>query len=182
MITPEILANYAVVALFTIINLLITYFVLKRFLFKPILNILRKRKTEVENELSEAANKLTEAEDKLADANERLDKSSHEASMIITNARSQAEIQSEAILSEAKKESAGMLTRADTEITRMRVTMLNDVRDEVADLSVAIASKVIGQVMDERRQREMVERFIDDEMHISQPAANENQSGVSSNG
>ena len=36
-------------AIFTIINLLITYFVLKRFLFKPILNILRKRKTEVEN-------------------------------------------------------------------------------------------------------------------------------------
>ena len=53
-----------------------------------------------------------------------------------------------------------MLTRADSEISRMRVTMLNDVRDEVADLSVAIASKVIGQVMDERRQRELVEHFM----------------------
>jgi F-type H+-transporting ATPase subunit b len=60
-----------------------------------------------------------------------------------------------------------LLTRADAEIVRMRVTMLNEVRDEVADLSVAIASKVIGQVMDEKRQREMVERLIDEQMQAA---------------
>jgi flagellar biosynthesis/type III secretory pathway protein FliH len=46
----------------------------------------------------------------------------------------------------------------------MRVTMLNGIRDEVADLAVAIASKVIGKVMDEKRQRDLVEQFIDAEM------------------
>jgi F-type H+-transporting ATPase subunit b len=164
MFSPESMAGYATTAILTIINLLITYLVLKRFLFKPILRILRKRKEEVESELTQAEAKLTQAENKLADATERLENSNHEASVILTTARSQAEIQSEAILSDAKREAAGMLSRAENDISRMRVTMLNDVRDEVADLSVAIASKVIGQVMDERRQHELVEHFMDEQI------------------
>jgi F-type H+-transporting ATPase subunit b len=167
MFTPEALAGYAVAALFTVINLVVTYFILKRFLFKPILKLLRKRRTDVENELSQAAGKLTEAESKLAKADERLDNSNREAAMILTGARSQAEIQSEAILSDARRESAAMLVRAENEISRMRLTMLNDVRDEVADLSVAIASKVVGQVMDEKRQRQLVDQFLDDQAKSS---------------
>jgi F-type H+-transporting ATPase subunit b len=179
MFTPEAMAGYASTAILTIVNLLVTYFILKRFLFKPILKILRKRKTDVETELAQAEVKLTQSEEKLADANLRLDNSAHEAAALLTSARSQAEIQSETILSDAKRDAAGMLTRADAEINRMRITMLNDVRDEVADLSVAIASKVIGQVMDERRQRELVDHFLDDQMQKSNKQAAVNQSGVS---
>lgn len=167
MFEPEAVAGYAVTAIFTIVNLLITYLVLKRFLFKPILKVLRKRKTEVESELNQAEQRLSDADARLVKANERLDHSAHEAAAIVTNARTQADAQSETILSEAKQEAANLLTRADAEVARMRVTMLNEVRDEVADLSVAIASKVIGQVMDEKRQREMVDRLIDEQMQAA---------------
>lgn len=169
MFTPEAVAGYAVTAIFTVVNLLITYFVLKRFLFKPILKILRKRKTEVETELNQAEQRLSDADARLAKASERLEHSAHEAAAIVSNARLQAQSQGESILAEAKQESAVLLTRADAEVARMRVTMLNEVRDEVADLSVAIASKVIGQVMDEKRQRELVERLIDEQLQ-SAPA------------
>jgi F-type H+-transporting ATPase subunit b len=70
MFTPEAMAGYAVTAILTIVNLLVTYYVLKRFLFKPILKILRKRKLEVETELAQAEEKLTDAESKLASATE----------------------------------------------------------------------------------------------------------------
>ncbi len=183
MFEPEALASYVSTAILTIVNLLVTYFVLKHFLFKPILKILRKRRDDVENELKQADDKLTSAEAKLADATERLENSNHEAASILSNARSQAEIQSESILSDAKRDAAGLLSRADTEISRMRITMLNDVRDEVADLSVAIASKVIGQVMDEHHQRELVEQFLDDEMKQDKgKVATTAQSGVNGNG
>jgi len=129
MFEPEAVAGYAVTAIFTVINLLITYFILKRFLFKPILNILRKRKSEVEGELSLAEQKLNDADTRLHKASERMDASVHEAASIVANARSQAEVQSEAIVTEAKQEAATLLTRADAEIARMRVTMLNEVRD-----------------------------------------------------
>ncbi len=164
MFTPEAMAGYASTALFTIINLLVTYFVLKRFLFKPILNVLRKRKVEVETELTEAEEKLKAASEKLATATDRMNNANHEAAGIVTAARSQGEILREAMLSDAKKDISGMYSRADMEIGRMRVTMLNDVRDEIADLSVAVASKVIGQTLDEQRQQDLVSRFLNDEL------------------
>jgi F-type H+-transporting ATPase subunit b len=181
MFTPEAMAGYAVTAVLTIVNLLVTYYVLKRFLFKPILKVLRKRKLEVETELAQAEEKLTDAEAKLASAAERLDNSSHEAAGILMNARSQAEIQGEGIVTEAKHNAASLLTHADAEIARMRLSMLNNVRDEVADLSVAIASKVVGQVMDERRQRELVDQFIKEQMPDPNTQAPELQKEVNTN-
>ena len=180
MFTPEALASYSTTAILTIVNLLVTYWVLKKFLFQPVLKMLRKRREGIELELKQAEEKLDQADLKLADANARLDNSSHEAATILNTARSQAEIQSESILSDAKRDAASMLTRADTEISRMRITMLNDVRDEVADLSVAIASKVIGQVMDEHHQRELVDHFLDEE--IKQAQTDKAPNGVSANG
>jgi F-type H+-transporting ATPase subunit b len=103
--------------------------------------------------------------------------SNHEAASILTNARSQAEIQSEALLADARRESAAMLTRSETEINRMRVTMLNNVRDEVADLSVAIASKVIGQVVNEQHQRQLVDKYLDEQIQKTIMGA-DTQSGV----
>lgn len=170
MLEPEAVAGYTVTAIFTIVNLLVTYFVLKRFLFAPILKILKKRRTEVETELNQAEEKLSDADARLTKARERLENSTHEAATIVSSARTQAETQSDAIITEAKQEAAALLTRADTEIARMRVAMLNEVRDEVADLSVAIASKVIGQVMDENRQREMVDRLLDEQLHTKTAA------------
>jgi F-type H+-transporting ATPase subunit b len=180
MFSAEAMAGYAVTAIFTLINLAVTYFILKKFLFKPILNVLRKRRVDVETELNQAAEKLTTAESKLAEADERLQNSSHEAAMILSNARSQAETQGESILADARHEYTTMLTRADTEISRMKTTMLNDLRDEVADLSVAIASKVIGSVMDDSRQRQLVDQFIDEKLNPPKADAGD-QGGVNGN-
>lgn len=176
---PQAVAGYINTGLFTIINLLVTYYVVNRFLIKPILKILRKRREDVAKELADADAKLNEATDKLSDAAMRLEKSTREATEIVGNARSQAEVQGEAILSEAKVEAGNMLTRADAEIGRMRVTMINGVRDEVADLSVAIATKVIGKVMDEHHQRDLVEQFLDKEMAAKNTAAPGPEAGIS---
>lgn len=164
MFTPEAIAGYSGTALFTIINLLVTYFVLKRFLFKPIMKVLRTRREGIEKLIKETAEKQEEADSQLAEANRRIHLSTREAAEIVTAAKSQAEVQSENILSEARHEATAMVERADGEISRMRVTMLNEVRDEVADLSVAIASKVIGKVLDEQHQRALVDEFLDEKL------------------
>jgi F-type H+-transporting ATPase subunit b len=181
MFTPEALASYVSTALITVINLLVTYFVLKRFLFKPILKVLRSRREKIAGELAQSETRLRDAEVRLTQANDKLENANHEAAVILSEARSQAETSSETILTEARKEAAGHLTRADAEVNRMRITMLNEVRNEVADLSVAIASKVIGQVMDEHRQRELVDQFLDEQMQPSgQPGTT--AGGVSDHG
>lgn len=170
MFTPEAVAGYTSTALFTIINLLVTYFVLNRFLFKPIMKVLRTRQENLAQQLKESETKAEETTRQLAEASRRIQHSTREAGEIVAAARSQADVQSESILSKARREAAGMVARADGEIARMRTTMINEVRDEVADLSVAIASKVIGQVMDQHQQRQLVEQFLDDQMDDMLPA------------
>ena len=175
MFTPEAIASYLSAALLTVINLMIAYFILKRFLFKPILNVLRKRREMVASELSGAEEKRSQAENKINEAERRLEASTREAADILSEAKSQAEKQQEIILDEARRNAAGMLTRAEKDIDRMRTSMLNDIRDEVADLSINIASRVIGQAMDEQRQREWVDKFLDEEeqkKHASDIQAN----------
>lgn len=164
MFTPEAVAGYTSTALFTIINLLVTYFVLYRLLFKPIMKVLVTRRENLEQQLKDSETKAEEAACQIAEANRRIQQSSREAGEIVANARSQADVQSESILSDARKQAAGMVSRADAEIARMRTTMLNEVRDEVADLSVAIASKVIGHVMDQKQQQDLVELYLDEHM------------------
>ncbi len=181
MLSPEIAAEYAVTALFTVLNLLVTYFVLKRFLFKPIIKVLKKRKEDIENEVKMADERMADAESKLANARQKLDSSSHDAAEIISNARTQADSQAESVITEAKQEATAIMSRAETETARLRVAMLNEVRDEVADLSVSIASKVIGHVMDDKRQKELVQTFLDEEMKPVDQKAGDKPSEVNEN-
>ncbi len=175
MFTPEALASYVSLAIFTVINLLAAFFILKHFLFKPILRMLRKRRQLISDELAQAEETMEKAKEKINQAEEKLDASTREAAGILSDARSQADQQREKILTDARRNAANLDTRAETEDNRLRVTMLNDVRNEVADLSVAIASKVIGQAMDKSHQRELVEQLLEEEPTLKGPSKTKNE-------
>ncbi len=156
--------DYIVTGIFTIINLLVTYFVLKRFLFKPVMAYMKKRQTNIENDLRDAQAKIDEAEMRTMEATERIEGSIKEASGIVGDAKVQAETQRDAILASARQEAADLIKRSEGDINRMRNAMLEDMKTEVAELSVAIATKVIGQSVDKDRQKELVERLVSDEL------------------
>ena len=158
------MTDYIVTGIFTIINLLVTYFVLKRFLFKPVMTYMKKRQTNIENDLREAQAKIDEAEMRTMEASEKVDGAIKEASTIVGDAKVSAESQRDAILASARQEAAELIKRADGDIARMRNAMLEDMKTEVAELSVAIATKVIGQSVDQDRQKELVARLVDDEL------------------
>jgi F-type H+-transporting ATPase subunit b len=156
--------DYIVTGIFTIINLLVTYFVLKRFLFKPVMAYMKKRQTNIENDLREAQARIDEAEMRTMEAAEKVDAAVREASGIVGDSKAQAEIQRDAILVAARQEAADLIKRSEGDIARMRNAMLDDMKTEVADLAVAIATKVIGQSVDKSRQQELVERLVEDDM------------------
>jgi F-type H+-transporting ATPase subunit b len=159
-----ITTDHIVTGIFTIINLLVTYFVLKRFLFKPVMTYMKKRQTNIENDLREAQAKIDEAEMRTMEATEKVEGAVKEASGIVGDAKVSAESQRDSILASARQEAADLLKRADGDIARMRNAMLEDMKTEVAELSVAIATKVIGQSVDQDRQKELVSRLVDDEL------------------
>ena len=159
-----ITTDHIVTGIFTIINLLVTYFVLKRFLFKPVMAYMKKRQTNIENDLRDAQAKIDEAEMRTMEAAEKVEGSIKVASGIVGDAKVQAETQRDAILASARQEAADLLKRSEGDINRMRNAMLEDMKTEVAELSVAIATKVIGQSVDKDRQKELVERLVSEEL------------------
>ena len=161
-LTPDQFAGYAVTAVWTIINLLIAYAVLKHFVFKPIINLLNKRREAVMSELEEAATKSATAQALVADANKRIDDSKNEASSIMTEARVQAEKQGVTIVNAAHAEASTIIQRASDDAKRMHNAMLDQMRDEVADLAIAIASKVVGSIIDDTHQKEISDRIMDE--------------------
>ncbi|NLN46252.1 MAG: F0F1 ATP synthase subunit B [Clostridiaceae bacterium] len=164
MFEPEALAGYLVTVVLTIIDVLVAYVILKRFLFKPAIRFIRKREATVRGQLEAARQREEEAELRFREAAKTVDEAKRDASTIVSDARLSAQNKADAIMSQAKEEASGVISKGNAECDRMRVTLLEGMRGEVADLSVRIASRVIQQYMDESRQREMVEGLIDDEL------------------
>jgi F-type H+-transporting ATPase subunit b len=163
--TPEALAGYLVTGVLTIINLLVAYVILKKFLFKPALKFMRKREAMIRDQLDDAARRSAEADAQTQAAAKQIDDARREASAIVSDARLAGQNKADAILAQAKDEASAIIAKGNAECDRMRTTLLEGMRSEVADLSVRIASRVIQQYMDEGRQREMVEGLLDEEIH-----------------
>lgn len=144
LLSPEQFAHYLVTGLVTIVNLLIAYIILKKFLFKPLMNVMKKRQEAIGSELSSAEEKEKQASEKLVEATSRLDASHEEAMQIIADARTQAEKQSETIIETARKEAQDIRDRAEEDAKHTKKAMLEEMKDEVADLAVSIAGRVLS--------------------------------------
>ena len=154
-LSPDQMAHYAVTAIVTIVNVLIAYFILKLVLFKPLIKVINKRKESIAAQVKNAEKQEKEASEKLDEASKRIDASHEEAIQIIADARSQAEKQSQTIIETAKKEAQEIRDRAEEDAKRTRKAMLEEMKDEVADLAVSIAGHVLGTVGDEKKESEL---------------------------
>ncbi|MBR5418359.1 MAG: F0F1 ATP synthase subunit B [Clostridiales bacterium] len=157
LLSPDQFAGYLVTGIATIINLLVAYLILKFALFKPLMKVMKARKEAISKQITDAEEKEKQAEEKLDEATRRLDASHEEAMQLIADARTQAEKQSETIIVTAKKEAQDIRDRAEEDAKGTRKAMLEEMKDEVADLAVSIAGRVLAgtdKVADEAALRE----------------------------
>ena len=144
----------------TICNTLITFLIIKKFLYKPVRKMLAQREEEVQSMYSEAENAQTEAEKLRAEYTERLAKAKEEAASITKSATHRATVRGEEILKEASQQAADMVKKAETSIEQERKKAMNEIKVEITGLSVMIASKVIEKDINEDDHKRMIEDFI----------------------
>lgn len=166
-LSPDQMAHYAVTAIFTIINVLVAYFILKLVLFKPLIKIIKKRKEAIGAQLTSAEEREKSAGEKLDEATRRVDASHEEAMQIIADARSQAEKQSETIIEAARREAQEIRDRAEEDAKRTRKAMLEEMKDEVADLAVSIAGHVVG-TCDSSTTQEEIRKKVQEELNSAE--------------
>lgn len=162
---PDIFQSFVYInwwnILVTMCNTLITFAIIKKFLFKPVRKMLAAREEEVQAMYGNAEKAQTEAEQMRSEYTERLAKAKEEAAEIVGSATRRATVRSEEILKESSQQAAAMMKKAESTIEQERKKAMNELKDEVASLSVMIASKVIERDVKEADHERFIEEFID---------------------
>jgi len=142
-----------------IVNLLIVYTVIAKWVVGPIGNMLEKRRQAIAQGLEDArvaadarANAEKEAAKIIADAQA-------EASKVVREANERAQEVAKAVKAEAEAEAAKARQSALTEAELERNRLLADLRGQVAALAIAAAQKLVGDALDEKRQHALLEEF-----------------------
>ncbi|MBO4898177.1 MAG: F0F1 ATP synthase subunit B [Clostridia bacterium] len=148
--------------LFTWINLVILYLLMKKLLFKPVKGIIDARNKEIETLYSDAEKTKTEAEDMKADYTKKLSEAKIEAEGIIKDARKRASLDEERILFDAKAKANKMVSAAESQIEADKKNAALGIKDDIADMAIEIAEKVIEKDITESDHHRLIDGFLTD--------------------
>lgn len=143
-----------------VINFLILMWLLTKYLYKPITEMLDKRSEKIQNDLSSATNSREEAV-KLKEKYETdLGKARGRAQEIIEEAEHRGKEQAAEIINEAKEEAARIQKRNKEEITRAKEEAMAQLKQELATMSLMIAGKYIQEQIKKDQQEKLIESYI----------------------
>ena len=146
--------------IFAWINLLILYLFLKKLLFKPVKNMIDSRQKEIDDMYADAENNRADAENMRSEYEEKLAKANEESETIIKSAVRKAQLKEEEILKEANAKAARTLERAEEQVELEKRRAVNEVKDEISDMAIGIASAVIGRDVSAEEHRDLIDDFI----------------------
>lgn len=143
-----------------ILNLFIQVYLIKRFLFKPINEMLAKRKAMADAEISDATKAKEEAIAMRTEYEQNMQDARTKASEILSSAQKTAAIQSEEILKEANAQAAALKEKAEKDIAQEKRKAVNEIKDEIGGMAVEIAGKVIEREISEEDHTKLIDEFI----------------------
>lgn len=132
----------------------------KHYAWGPVKDMMEKRRQKVIDDLDQAASDRKKAEILANEREAALKNSRQEATQILSVAKSNAQKTGKQIVSEAKAEASAIREKAKADAAKAKTDALNEARDEVADLSVTIAEKVIAKNLSAADQKDLVDQFI----------------------
>ena len=148
-------------ALFTLLNTLTIYFVAKKFLYGPVMKIITDRQQEIDDLYSDAGNAKTEAEALRVEYSQKLSEAHAASDLIVKDAMARGQAREEEIIRKANADAAAILDKASADIAQEKKKALNDAKNEISDLALAIAGKVVGRELNAADQTDLVDSFID---------------------
>ena len=143
-----------------ICNLMIQLVIFKKFLLKPIKQVIADRKAKADSEIADAQKLRTEAEAMKAEYEQNLQNARTEANQIVTAAQKTATARSEEIVGEARAQAAALKQKAEADIAQERKKAVNEVKDEIGGIAMEIASKVVEREISEEDHKDLIDEFI----------------------
>ena len=157
---PVVTLSYELVI--QIINTIILFWILKRILFKPVLNIIDAREEGIKNDIASGEKAKNEGLALKEQYEQKLLVSKNEGQEIIKQATLRAEEKSAEIISTAKEEASTIKERASKDIAQEKEKAMNELRTEISAMAILAASKVIEKDIDQSKHEEMINKFIEE--------------------
>ena len=148
-------------ALFVLLNTLAIFFVAKKFLFVPVMNMIRQRPEEIDSMYLEANNAKDEALALEAQYKEKLSMAAATGERMVKEAVERGHNREEEILRQANEEASAIMAKASADIAREKKKALNDAKNEISVIAIAIAEKVVGRELSGADHSDLVDGFID---------------------
>lgn len=142
-----------------IFNFLIVLVVLAGWVYKPITNMLRTRREKIAQGLEDARIASEARENAEKEAEGVIASAQQEAGKIVREATARAEEAGREIREAAEREATEIRENAVEDAAQQKTQILGELRGQVAVLAIAAAQKVIGEALDDKRQRALIEEF-----------------------
>ena len=149
-------------ALFILLNTLTIFFVAGKFLFNPVMKIIADRQQEIDGMYEAAGTAQKEAEQLRTEYQQKLSAAQQTSERLVREAVTRGQNREEEIIRRANEEAAAIMDKASADIAMEKKKALNDAKDEIAGLSLAIAGKVVGRELNSSDQSALIDRFIDE--------------------
>lgn len=148
-------------ALFTLLNFILILAVGTKFLWKPVMKMIKDRQKEIDNMYADASNAKSSAKAMEAEYQQKLAAANETGERLVKEAVARGQAREEEILRKANADAAAIMDKASADIAMEKKKAINDAKDEISEMAMAIAGKVVGRQLNDADQSKLVDEFID---------------------
>ena len=145
-----------------ICNLFIQMLIIKKFFLDKIVAVLDQRRSAADKEITDAEKAKQEAMEIKKTYEDNMLQANAKANEILTTAQKTAAERSDKIIGEAQQAAAQIKSKASADIAQEKKKAINDAKNEISGLAMAIAGKVVERELAESDQQSLIDRFIDE--------------------
>ena len=149
-------------ALFTLLNTLTIFFVGKKFLFAPVMKIIQERQTEIDTLYADANAAKKQAQSMEAEYAQKLSAADDTCERLVKEAVARGQAREEEIILKANSNATALMDKAAADIAMEKRRAINDAKDEISDMAMAIAEKVVGRELNAQDHTKLVDAFIEE--------------------
>lgn len=158
--TQALVAVNPITLIASICNLFIQLFIFKKFFWDKVMKVIDQRREAADQEIAQAKSSRSEADAMKAAYERDMKEARDKADEIVMSAQKAATARSEEIISQARTTAAQIKEKASADIAMEKKKAINDAKDEISGLAMAIAGKVVERELNSEDHSEMINRFI----------------------
>lgn len=158
--TLDIISVNLWLILISLLNLVILFLIVKKFLFKPVKRVLEQRQKEIDDRYAQADEANAEAQRSREDWQEKLDGAQAQADAIVQDATESARRRGDTLVAEARNQADSIIRTAQNEAELERQKAAAGIKQEIVEVSGALAEKLLEREINQQDHRALIDSFI----------------------